>query len=64
MREKSLLDPTNVIIDPPFTKEVMECPNNGKLKCSPIDLYDKTKDPVDHVQIFYSHIHYLGPFML
>lgn len=32
MREKGLLDPTDVIINPPFIKEVMEYPNSGKLK--------------------------------
>lgn len=55
MREKGLLDLTNVVIDPPFTKKVMEYPNSSKTEPPPIDLYDGTKDLVDHVQTFLSH---------
>lgn len=54
MREKGLLDPTNVVIDPSFIKEVMEYPNSEKLKPPPIDPYHRTKDPIDHIQTFQS----------
>lgn len=49
MREKGLLDPTNVFINSLFTEEVIAYPNNDKLKLLPIDQYDGTKDPVDHI---------------
>lgn len=47
--KKGLLDPTDVVINPQFTKEVMEYPYSSKLKPPSIDPYDKTKDPVDHI---------------
>lgn len=52
MREKDLLDATNVFINPSFTKKVMEYPNSKKLKPLSIDPYDRTKDHVDHIQTF------------
>lgn len=38
MREKGLLDSTDVIMDPLFTKEIMAYPNTGKFKPLSIDL--------------------------
>lgn len=49
MREKGLLNPADIIVDSLFTKEVMVYPNSGKLKPLPINPYDGTKDPLDHV---------------
>lgn len=37
MREKSLLDSIDVIIDISFTEEIIACPNTNKLKPLPID---------------------------
>lgn len=37
----------------------MVYPNNSKLKSLPINLYDRTKDPVDNIQMFQSHMHYV-----
>lgn len=48
MRKKGLLDPTDVVIDPPFTKRIMAYPNSSKLKSLPIDPYDGTKESIDH----------------
>lgn len=59
IKEKDLLAPNEVVIKPPFTKETLECPNPGKLKPSSIDPYDGTKDPIDHVQTFQSHMYYV-----
>lgn len=59
-REKGLIDLTDVVIEPPFAKEIIACPNSKKLKPLPVELYDETKDSVDHVQTFQSHIHYVG----
>lgn len=59
--EKGLLDPIDVVIDPLFTKKVMEFPNIRKLKpLPPIDLYDDIKDLRGHIQTFESHMHYIG----
>lgn len=44
MRKKYLLDSTNIIVEPLFTKEAMVYPNTNKLKPPRIDLYDGTKD--------------------
>lgn len=52
MRKKGLLDSTNIIINPPFTNEVITYPNSGKLEPLPINSYDGTKDPTDHIQTF------------
>lgn len=52
MREKGLLDSTDMVMDPLFTKAIMVYPNTGKLKPLPKDSYDGTKDPIDHVQTF------------
>lgn len=60
MGEKNLLDLIDVVIDPPFIKEVMVYPNNGKLKPLPIGLYEKIKDLIDHVQMFQPYMHYGG----
>lgn len=49
MQEKGLLDPTGIFIDPLFTKKIMEYPNSDELKPPPINLYDKTKYPVNYV---------------
>lgn len=46
MRERGLLDPTDVVIDFPLTKEVMAYLNSGKLSPPPIDPCDRTKGPV------------------
>lgn len=58
--EKGLLDPIEIIIGPPFTKDVMEYPNGGKLKLPLIDPYDRTKDHIDYIQTFQFHMHYVG----
>lgn len=39
----------DVVIDPPFTKEVLEYPNTGKLKPPAIDLYEDTRNPINYV---------------
>lgn len=49
MRRKGLLDPTNVVINPHFTKEIMKYPKSEKLKPPPINPYDGTKDPIDYI---------------
>lgn len=52
MRDRGLVDLSDVIMESPFTKEIVMCPNNRKLKPPLIDLYDRIKDPVDHVWTF------------
>lgn len=52
MKKKRLLDPIKVVIDPRFTKEILEYPNSRKLKPSINDPYDETKGPIDHIQTF------------
>lgn len=52
MIEKGLLNLVDTVIDLPFTKEILEYLNSGKLKPLTIDLYDDTKDPIDHIQTF------------
>lgn len=52
IREKGLLDSTNVIIGLPFIKEVMEYPNSDKLKPLHIGPCNGNKDLVNHVQTF------------
>lgn len=49
LRERGILAFMNVVIDLPFTKEIMMYPNTSKLKPPPINLYDSTKDYMDHV---------------
>lgn len=49
MREKGLVDHTDIVINPLFIKEVMAYPNHDKLKSPPIGPYDETKDHMDHV---------------
>lgn len=49
MKEKDLLDPNDVVIEPLFTKEILEYLNPGKLKSLSINPYDGTKDPINHV---------------
>lgn len=60
MREKYLLNPNDVVIEPFFIKEMLEYPNLEKLKPLRIGPYDSTKDPIDYVQTFQSHLHYFG----
>lgn len=57
IREKGLLDPMDIVIEPPFINEVMEQPKNDKLKPPLINPYDGTKDLEDYVQTFWSHMH-------
>lgn len=60
IKQKWLLDPTNTVIEPLFTKETLEYPNPMKLKPLAISLYNSTKDPIDHVQTCQSYMHYVG----
>lgn len=60
IREMGLLDRTNVVINLSFTKGIIEYPNKEKLKPLPIDPYNGTKDPINHVQIFQSYMHYVS----
>lgn len=59
MKKKGLLNPTDIVIDPPFIKEVMEYPNSGKCKSSPIDPYAKPRTLLIMSRRF-SLIHYMG----
>lgn len=52
IKEKGLLDLTDMVINPLFTKEVMAYPNSGKPKPPFINSYDRTIDFIDHIQIF------------
>lgn len=46
MRKKGLLDPVDAVIDPSFTKEVLEYSNSEKLKPSAIDPFHDQKNPL------------------
>lgn len=59
IKEKELLGLIEVVTEPPFTKELLEYPNLGKLKPPAIDSFDGTKDPIDHVHTFQLHMHYV-----
>lgn len=52
MREKVSLTLNDVVIEPLFTKEILEYPPLGTLKSPRIDSYDGTKDPIDHIHTF------------
>lgn len=52
MKERGMLDFADMVMELPLTEEIVEYPNAGKLKPPPINPYDETKDPVDHMQIF------------
>lgn len=60
IRKEGLANSFDIIMEPPLTKEIMVYPNNGKLKPLPINPYNGTKDPVDHVQTFQSHMLHMG----
>lgn len=49
IKERGLVDSSNVIMEPPFFKEIMTYPNSRKLKPLSIDPYDRTKGPVDYM---------------
>lgn len=59
IREKGLLDLMDVVINPPFTKEIMIYSNSEKLKPPSIDPYNGTKDPINYIHTFQSHMHYV-----
>lgn len=52
IKKKSLLNLNDVVIEFPFTKEILEHLNLGKLNPPSIDPYDGIKDPIDYVQTF------------
>lgn len=52
MKKKGLLDLIDAVIEPPFTKKILEYPNLKKLKPSVIDPYNGTKDLINHVETF------------
>lgn len=60
MKEKGLMDSTDIVMEPLFTDEIMAYPNSRKLKPPSIDLCHRTKDPVDNIQTFQFHMHYMG----
>lgn len=59
-KKKNLLNPNDMVIEPLFTKKILEYPTLGKFKPLSIDSYDNTKDTIDHVQTFQSHMYYVG----
>lgn len=58
MKEKEFLDPLNAVLDPPFIT-ILEHLNTIKLKPPTIDPYHGTKEPINHVQTFQFHMHFL-----
>lgn len=62
MKEKGLLYPTDAMIDPSFTKEILEHPSIEQFKLSAIHMYDGTRDPIDHMWAFQLYMHYLDAF--
>ena len=39
-------------IDSPFTASVLECPLPPKFRLPQLEVYDGTKDPLDHIRAF------------
>lgn len=60
IKEKGLLDPVDAVIESLSLRRYWKYPNLGKLKPPAIDTYVGIKDPIDHVQMFQSYMHYLG----
>jgi hypothetical protein len=55
--DKHFLTVDNILQGPnlPFTKEVMEFDLPPKFKIPQIDPYDRSKDPVDHIETYKAH---------
>lgn len=62
MKEKSLLDQSDVMIEPTFSKEILEYLSSIKLNPLTINPYDNTKDFINHIQTFQSHMYYTSAF--
>lgn len=56
------MDSFDIVMEPLFTEEIMSYLNSRKLKPSPINPYNRTKDPVDHIWTFQSLIYYMGAY--
>lgn len=54
-----MIDPSSIVVEPLFTKKILKYLTTGKPKPPTIDLYDRTKDPINHVQTFQSYLRYL-----
>lgn len=60
IKEKIVMDGLDLTTYPPFTKRIINYEWPLKFRPPTLDLYDKTKDPVNHVQSFKSHIFFVG----
>lgn len=60
IKEKSVVDGLNLRANPPFTAAIMNYVHPSKFKPPNLDLYDETKDLINHVQSLKSYIIFLG----
>lgn len=46
--------------DSPFTHQILECPSSPKYYALPVETFDGSGDPTDHLEIFNGHMAYHG----